>query len=330
MAAPVPPGIPMRDQTARRPPGVGPYRAATTRRGTVFVLERRRGFSLPGVPAGRVDEVSGELVESSGDQTRAAIDGRVDVAEGRPPPDQIARVRSELKDRYGEHSTLALEYLAMDVSQPPFVSREMRRAVSFAIDEAQLQRLRQGFLAPSCNVVAPQVAGYRRIEPCPYGEREGNSDLVRARNLVKSSAQQPPRVTVSAGGSHAPALERYLVRTLDKVGFRARRAVTASERRRAQVSFQRVKPGLPLPGRYLEIVDDGVLRRRVALLERDAPPSEVADEWATLDREVVEGAEVAPYGIETTGVLMSERMDGQNCSRYHPVFGLDFSGLCLR
>jgi hypothetical protein len=39
---------------------------------------------------------------------------------------------------------------------------------------------------------------------------------------------------------------------------------------------------------------------------------------------------VAPYGVETVGVLMSERMDAENCTLYHPVFGLDWSSLCLR
>jgi len=29
-------------------------------------------------------------------------------------------------------------------------------------------------------------------------------------------------------------------------------------------------------------------------------------------------------------VLLSERMDVANCSRYHPVFGLDWSSLCLK
>ena len=45
MAAPVPPGIPMADQTRDPPPGVGPYRSAPARPGTVFVLERRRRLS---------------------------------------------------------------------------------------------------------------------------------------------------------------------------------------------------------------------------------------------------------------------------------------------
>ena len=330
MAAPVPAGVPMRDLTSRPPPGVGPYRSVPPRPGTAFVLERRRGFRLPGVPAGLVDEVAGEVIGDPDAQSRAAIDSRVDVAQGEPPVDLIARIRSELKDRYSEHPTLALDYLAMDVSRPPFAVEDMRRAVSYAIDEAALGRLRDGFLEPTCNVVAPQVVGYRALDPCPYGEREFNSDVVRARELVRDSARRPPPVIVSADGKRAGALERYLVRTLDKVGFSARRARTETERLRAQVSFARVDPILPLPGRYLEIVDDGVLERRIELLERGASPQASADDWAALDLEVVEGAEVAPYGVETVGVLMSERMDPENCSLYHPVFRLDWSSLCLR
>ena len=330
MAAPVPAGITMRDLTSGPPPGVGPYRSVPARPGTVFVLERRRGFNLPGVPAGRVDEVSGEVIDDPDAHSRAAIDSRVDVAEGEPPVDLIPRIRSELKHRYAEHLTLALDYLSMDVSQVPFASVDMRRAVNYAINEAQLKRLRDGFLEPTCNVVVPQVVGYRRLDPCPYGEREDDSDLVRARDLVQESAREPPRVIVSAEGGRAGALERYLVQTLDKVGFRARRARTLRDRVRAQVSFARVDPTLPLPGRYLEIVDDGVLDRRIDLLETETSARDAADDWAALDREVMDGAEVAPFGVETVGVLMSERMDAENCSLYHPVFGLDWSSLCLR
>ncbi len=330
MAAPVPAGIPMRDLTSRPPPGVGPYRSGPARPGTAFVLERRRGFRLPGVPSGRVDEVSGEVVGDPDTQSRAAIDSRVDVSEGEPPVDLIPRIRSELKDRYEEHPTLALDYLVMDVSQPPFAAEDMRRAVNFAIDEAALRRLRDGFLQPTCNVVVPQVAGYRALDPCPYGEREGNSDLVQARELVRESARRPPTVIVSARGGRSEALERYLVRTLDKVGFRARGARSARDRDRAQVAVARVDPTLPLPGRYLDIVDDPVLDRRIELLEAVASAADSAGDWAALDREVMEDAEVAPYGVETVGVLMSERMDAENCSLHHPVFGLDWSSLCLR
>ena len=44
---------------------------------------------------------------------------------------------------------------------------------------------------------------------------------------------------------------------------------------------------------------------------------------------MVEGALIAPYGVGTTGVLLSERLDAENCLRFHPVYGLDLSSLCL-
>ena len=330
MAAPVPAGTPVRELSDSPPPGVGPYRLGAPREGDEFVLARRQGFGLPGVPAGNVDEVAGRVVEDPAAQARAGIDSQVDVAQGRPPVDLLPRIRSEYKNRYSEHATPALDYLAMDVSRRPFSDVEMRRAVSFAIDEAALKRLSDGFLEPTCNAIPPQVAGYRGLDPCPYGDREGDSDLVRARALVETSRAVQPPVLVTGGGLGGHAAERYLADTLDKIGLEARRARTPRERAQAQIAFARRLPALPLPAGYLQIVDDGVLDRRIELMEREADAVEDGEQWAALDREIVESAEVAPYGVETTGVLMSERMDAENCRRFHPVFGLDWSSLCLR
>ena len=43
----------------------------------------------------------------------------------------------------------------------------------------------------------------------------------------------------------------------------------------------------------------------------------------------MEGSLIAPFGLVTTGVLLSERLDADQCQRFHPVYGLDFSSLCL-
>ena len=44
---------------------------------------------------------------------------------------------------------------------------------------------------------------------------------------------------------------------------------------------------------------------------------------------MVQGALIAPFGVRTTGVLLSERLDADQCLRFHPVYGVDFSSLCL-
>ena len=329
--APVPAGTPSRD-LATPPPGIGPYIVADPSKGAAFVLERRRDFKLSGVPDGNVDLIAGEVVPSAAGASRAAIDGRVDAFQGRPPVLRLPEIRSKYKDRYEEEETLAMHYLAMDAGRRPFGDENMRRAVSLALDEAALGRLSDGFLAPACNAIAPQVAGYRRLDPCPYGERDGNPDLVGARELVERARRRPPRALVAAPAEdpRGPALEAYLTRTLRKIGLRARPVRTPRERARSHILFARVSPASPLPARYLEVVDDAVLDTQVRLLELEGTPEASAELWADLDREVVEQALIAPYGVEEVGVLLSERMDPLNCRRFHPIYGLDWSSLCLR
>jgi peptide/nickel transport system substrate-binding protein len=331
-AAPVPAGSPSRELATRPPPGIGPYVNGDPARGAAFVLQRRRDFELSGVPNGNVDVISGESIPSPAAASRAAIGGRVDAFSGQPPVERLVEIRSKYKDRYGEEATLALDYLAMDVRRRPFRDEEMRRAVSLALDLRTLGRLSDGFLEPACNAIPAQVPGYRRLDPCPYGERQGNPDLVRARELVQEADGRPPlvRVVAPARDPRASAKEAYLVATLRKIGIPARRARTPAQRARPGIGFARLLPSTPLPARYLEAVDDFGLESRIRLLERDGLPSETAEAWADLDRNVVELALIVPYGVEQTGVLLSERMDPVNCRRFHPVYGLDWSSLCLR
>jgi hypothetical protein len=175
------------------------------------------------------------------------------------------------------------------------------------------------------------VPGYEAPDPCPYGEREGNADLVEARNLVEDSRDADARVLVDGGeGPRAGALARYGVDTLDKIGLRAKRARTPRERARAQLRFTTRLPSVPHPARYLEAADDPVMASRVGLLEQEGMPTARESEWAELDRDLVAQALLAPYGVKRTGLLLSERLDAENCVRHHPVHGLDLSSLCVR
>lgn len=328
-ASPVPAGTPTRELAAV--PGVGPYAVARRDRGTAYVLSRRREFELPGVPGGNVDVISARVVPTAADRTAAAIAGGLDAVQGEPPPAQLPEIRSKYKARYTEHRTLAMRFAELDPGRRPFRDEDVRRAVSFALDELTLTRLEDGFLSPSCRAIPHLVPGYDAPDPCPYGEREGNADLVEARELVEESPDADARVLVDGGdGPRAGALARYGVQTLDKIGLRARAARNPAERRRAHLRFASRLPDIPHPARYLELADDPVIASRVRLLEGEGLPSAEAGRWADLDREVVAGALLAPYGVGTTGTLLSERLDAENCLRFHPVHGLDLSSLCVR
>jgi hypothetical protein len=175
------------------------------------------------------------------------------------------------------------------------------------------------------------VSGYARLDPCPYGDRQGDSDLVRAEQLVtKSPARRSPVVVDGGDGPRAGVLARYGVETLTKIGMRARVASTPRERRRAQLRFASTTPAEPAPAPYFAPIDDSGVRSEAGALERGGTLASTADRWAGLDRNVVSDSIVAPYGVATTGVLLSDRLDAANCLRFSPVYGLDLSSLCLR
>ena len=131
-------------------------------------------------------------------------------------------------------------------------------------------------------------------------------------------------------GERGRALGRYLAGALTKIGFRARVARTPRERSRAQVGVRERAARIPHPAGYLGAVDERLVRARAEVLTAQGDPREVQQGWADLDADVVEDATVAPYGVATTGSLFSERLDVANCMRFHPVYGVDWSSLCLK
>lgn len=327
LAAPVPIGTPLRDLSDDPPPGIGPYRVSQVRRSGDVVLERRPAWRLAGVPAGNPQEIVTRTIPDRGARVRAVLEGRADLVEGESPLQLLPDIRSKYEDRYEEHATLHSLYVAIDARREPFRDADVRRALSFALDAGVLARAYDGFLEPSCNVLPPEVAGYRRLDPCPYGERIGNADLVEASRLVEDAGATGAPVEVAQGRDRrGRRLARYLVQTLRKVGLGARVVRGPG----AQVAFEVAEPAVPHPSGYLGAVDDPVLRARVELLEQEADADDAEQAWADVDEEIVKRAYIAPYGVATAGVLASRRLDMENCARFHPVLGMDYSSVCVR
>ncbi len=326
-AAPVPAGTPVRDLSAEPPPGIGPYRVVQVRRGGDVLLERRRDWQLAGVPAGNPQEIVTRTIENRGQRVRAVLTGEADIVEGESPLRLLPDIRSTYKDRYREYPTLRSLYVMIDARRAPFRDGDVRRAVSYALDAGVLARIYDGFLEPSCNALPPGVSGYRRLDPCPYGERVQNADLVEASGLVEEADAAGMPVLVAEGhDARGRRLARYLAATLRKIGLRARIAPAGG----AHVAFAASDPALPHPAGYLRMIDDPVLSARVDLLEQEADADDSEDSWADVDEEVVKRAYIAPYGVATAGVLASERLDMENCARFHPVIGMDYSSVCVR
>jgi peptide/nickel transport system substrate-binding protein len=352
----VPGDTPVEDQTKRPPAGVGPYRIVSSVPNREFVMEANRGFDIPGVPGGHVDRITTRIVKRDTRQAQEVIAGRLDYMQDPPPADLLPEIRSKYRDRYEEHSTVSTYYFFLNVRTPPFDKEKVRQAVNFAIDGRALRRLFSGRLELSCNYLPKDVPGYRELEPCPYGDRSEAPDLDRARRLIREAAEEGTKVRVwGSTDSNRRALAEYLADTLTKVGLDAEPEIVdgavyfdtiGNARTRAQIGFTNYFPDFPHPASLLVPVDgdsiqptgnqnvgnvdDPVINRGIDRLRREPDLTEAENEWAELDRRLVEKAYVAPYGSERLSTFLSERMDLENCSRFHPLYQNDYSSFCLK
>jgi hypothetical protein len=59
-------------------------------------------------------------------------------------------------------------------------------------------------------------------------------------------------------------------------------------------------------------------------------PGERAALAERLDAALVQSAVIVPYAHSLRTLFLSDRIDAANCSRFHPVYGVDLTHLCLR
>ena len=326
----VPASTPMRDASRRPPAGVGPYRVVRAGRG--LDLQRNRDFRLPGVPAGLIDLLRLTAAGPPSDQVDAVKAGRLDVMTDPPPVDLLPELRSEFDDRYLEQPAMATRYLAVRANGGPLQTPALREALAYAIDKPEAVRRLAGLARPTCALLPPSMPGHAEPDPCPWGDPDEHPDLVHARELVEEAGAEGTVVTVAASRRDRPIARQY-VETLETIGL-SPGLVTG---RRADVTLSVASSALPDPGRFL-----APLVRRVPL-HLDPEALLLADELAStvdrderarvaerLDKELVETGIVIPYAGVSSTLFLSARIDAANCARLHPVYGVDFSGLCLR
>jgi peptide/nickel transport system substrate-binding protein len=326
-SAPVPRGTPAKDLSRRPPPGVGPYRLF--RSGTRTELLRTRDFELPGVPPGHADRITLVRPSQPARQVQAVITGSLDVMQEPTSVNLLPEIPSRYRDRYRQDPTATAVALVPDIESPPLDAVSVRRAIAESLDAETLTRLYQGLVKPSCNLLPEAIPGFRRLDPCPYGDRDEPPDLPAAAEQIETVAADGAPITVTADAGVPPAVVRQVIRTLRSIGLAA-----GARPGGAGIRLERFAPILGHPAAYLEPVAGTVLDDELATEIAEAtlaPAGEEADDaWADADRRVVEQAYVAPVGTELRPAFLSERLDIENCFRYQPLFGLDLSSLCLR
>jgi peptide/nickel transport system substrate-binding protein len=315
----------------KRPPaGIGPYTLARVEPRGGFVMRRNGSFSLPGVPGGNVDAIAVDVQPDAARAARAVIAGRLDYMRDPPPDEMLPELRSKYEDRYDEHPTASTLAFVLYTRRKPFDDVRVRQGVAYAVDGRDLKRLLAGHLEPGCTLLPPAVPGHSAPDSCPYGDPNGHADLEKARGLVERAGASGARVDVRGPEDDTGRrILPYWTNTLRKIGLRAR-LVPAG--RPADVWLAESAPELPHPEYFFSLVaaDDPLLAVEVERMRLLPLTASTQHSWGKLDARVVGQAYLAPLGSATRNTFLSERLDFNNCVRFNPVYGNDYSSLCLK
>jgi YVTN family beta-propeller protein len=356
----VPATTPSRE--ARTPlPATGPYTISAYIPGREVRFTRNprfRVWSQAAQPDGFPDRI---VLRAGLDPHRAATlveQGRVDLMlnGGAASAAQRELLRTRLPGRLRVHTAGTVTIFDfLNTRAPPFDDVRVRRALNYAIDRDRVVALLGGQrnATPTCQILPPQLPGFRRYCPYTRGPRADGRwtgpDLPRARRLVAASGTAGMRVRVwgATSESEARVQGRYVVSVLRRLGFRATLhllgptrflAYTADSRNRAQViaatwgaawpsasnfivrlGCRFFVPASPASANGSEFCNPAIDRRadRAMALAASDPVAGHAL-WARLDRELTDRAIWLALATPRTTDIVSGRVHNY---ALHPILG---------
>lgn len=174
--------------------GNGPFRLAEPRDDDAGEIRMTRVAGFPGaVPA--IEAVTWRIYRDPGDAYEDLVSGDLDV-QPEIPAARRADAAGDLGDRLGRSPNSTLTFLALPVQRPEFARREVRRALSLAIDRRAPAGRAHGGEVPATAFVPPVVPGHRP-DACP----DCVHDPARAR-AAYAAAGGPASITIA---HHRPA-----------------------------------------------------------------------------------------------------------------------------
>src|ERR687892_630987 len=269
----VPSDTPFRNLTKDPPPGVGPYTITESVPNRQFVMERVKGFDVPGIPPGKIDTITTKIVKSTARQAQDVISGELDYMQDPPPADLKPEIRARYEDRYEEHVTVSTFYFFMNTRTPPFDDPRVREAVNYGVDKPALARIFAGELQPGCSFLPPGMPGSDEaldVEDCPWGNPNEPPDLERARQRIEEAGADGASVTVWGNTDEpTPQVTEAYADMLTQIGLKAEPKIidggvyfqTIGNRETApQTGFANWYQDFPHPKNFMFLVDGASLQ----------------------------------------------------------------------
>jgi len=328
--------------------GTGPYRLASFDRHKVRLVrnEHFRVWSAEARPDGYADEIRLQLATYVKPGIRSVERGAADVVSlafrGVTPEEQRG-VFTRDTGRFHTDAQPATYWEFFNTRVPPFDDVRVRRALNFAVDRHELIGLAGGLDAITCQVLPPDLRGYRPY--CPYTRGPNGAgtwsapDVAKARLLIAASRTVGTRVVVVTPKVAVPVgVSRYLVSLLRRLGYQASlhaipkekyAAYIADSRHKVQVGFSGwgadslvasnfVEPTMTCASFVPKSTSNGNFsgfcnpaidaKIKQAAAVQASEPLRADELWAGIDRELVDQAVIMPWSTPRSRVLVSKRV----------------------
>jgi YVTN family beta-propeller protein len=359
-ASAVPVNAPARDIGTHPLPATGPYRVAEFRPRT-HTLRLVRNFRFrewapDAQPDGYPDAISWLSFESASAAVRAVENGSADIAVDLdftlPKPD-FDRLATRHPARLHMSPRLHTGYFFLNTRIPPFDDPRLRTAVDDAFDREAFAGIVGAAFAPTCQILPPNLPGYRPT--CSH--RGGVVALDAARRRVRQSRTRGANVTVWVPTQFAEQ-GRYMASLLHAIGFRGRLKVlpmhtyfarVLDSRSRTQVGYWGWAAEFPSPIDVVQPVFgcagfvpaspqlsrdpsgfcdreiDAHMKRAAALQAEDPSAANVL--WQRIEREILAQAPMVPTSNRRSADFVAERVGHYE---YHPQWGVLLERLWVR
>jgi peptide/nickel transport system substrate-binding protein len=360
----VPPGTPAKDQTPNPPASTGPYQIIDNNPGHEWTLTRNPQWAknnsqiLSDLPTPHLDKIVEKVNPNQASGTPLVEQNKADLLYDPPPTDQLGAVQSKYSDRFKPEITVSTYYFWMNTAKTtaggvanPFSDVKVRQAVNYAIDPTAIQKLYGGLLAPTQQVLPPNMKGYKKIELYPH-------NLSKAKQLMQQANLPSSEMNITVWTDDVEPnsnVGQYYQSVLQKLGFNAKLNVVNGATYFTTLGNLKT-PGLntgwsdwfqdfPHPNDFFQPLlngasihptnnnnyaqfNDPTLNKTMDTLAQK-PLDSVVNQYAALDKSTMEQAPWAPYGNRELSLFTSDKINFDSII-WSPVFDQDYSSFELK
>jgi peptide/nickel transport system substrate-binding protein len=353
-AALIPAATPAKDQSTHPAPSTGPYMIQSYKPNRSAVVVRNpqwktnKATGITEVPNGNPDKMTFDILGDPGVALTRTLKGQDDYDFQQPPPDRLGTLQSKYSNQTKVYTPANTYYFFMNTRMKPFNDVRVRQAVNYAINRQALVRIYGGLANPTENILPPTYPQYKKHTLYPY-------NLKKAKQLIAAAGVKGMSLTVwNHDRGQDPKATAYLTDVLNSLGFKAKEKIINSsvywttignQATKAQIGFADWFQDYPHPLDWFDVLlngtrittthnnnysnfNNGAINAKIESLKKQTKlSSSVNDQWAALDKQVMQQAAWAPFINRQFVDTFNSDID-LGCYINHVLYQFDFATIC--